>query len=244
MSEVFPDQEPSPTGEEDFADFVDRVIKHVTIEAGPDRGHIVVDRLIGAILRKKDFVTDEGPRMTGLDVITNLDEAGAKTESQDRDERLGARNHVVEANGLRKVFGRLSVDGRTGSLLGHFGERIKVNPDTGKVTLTTLDQIAGYIEGASEIPDSDTWQDEMLALIEDTLLMSQSDGKNVSEEQISKHQAVFAAAEQAGMDVSVIERSVDALYSEYKKRGITEHDLAALRTITLDHEKLNTLFEK
>ncbi len=206
-----------------------------------DKGRAVVDRFVGALLRQGNVTNSAGQDLTPADILNDFQTALDLPENRlaqmqleaDPNARLNL-THLTSKQGLRGGFDTLLRDPRTRAAaqrmtLGLESEKLPDGQLT--LTMTTQDQLKGYLEAQSGRKD---WTDVLMSKAQTTISGEDKPGHRWHEmdniylsgepddEQNARiwHRSVLAA-KTAGVDMKLLERSVDRM-EHYAMRARAE----------------------
>ncbi|MDB5175310.1 MAG: hypothetical protein JWM81_168 [Candidatus Saccharibacteria bacterium] len=136
-----------------------------------EQGAMIADRFIGAVVASDEMVNGAGeavPPMQILGLIDSAAKAAFANPAQGNEIWTTGVKAVTRTNGMRQAAQLLSQDSRTGSVLDSLSRRVKQEED-GKLTLTSLPQLQGYLETkyAKSSRSESGWVEGILAEIED-----------------------------------------------------------------------------
>jgi hypothetical protein len=176
------------------------------------QGAVIADRFIGTLVAEGSISgrTHANESYSPGDVLWLMDQSSTDPR---------ARGAMTTNAGMRKAIFTMEGDDRTGPLFGHMAERIKEKD--GIISLTTLDQLSGYLavfKAPNEIDDASAWRNALLEETSDFAHDPYRPGRwNTDEilgadnDQLRAGQQEYEAAERiaeaSGVDMELIKRS-------------------------------------
>lgn len=242
-------QRKEPTG---VAEYISKLLSNEEIKSLPEeeQGKVIIDRFIGAVVRKGDVVGTHGAYSPDLSLGIIADYANGREPNL---------RGVTSQEGLRDAAILLEQDARTGALLGRLEQQFvrEVNPQTNavEITLTTPAQIEGFIQsGGAEnhlsaenaVPGVNMQGDEWApVLLEQVQRMSENQyltwttSADARELMTSSSpyirntgrdwQNALYTAEKLGVDVAILKRSAEKI----QRRNFTDKEDAGARALFL-----------